>query len=488
MQTVAKLREFFGRAKSTTDPAEQPNILVISDLHLGEDIKPFTGVGYLRHVARLEKELENFIDHYTRTRHDGRPWRLVINGDMVDFMSICLMPTEEDGGSEEERRFGLGSGPLQTKIKLEKVVQRHPGVFRKLARFVAAGNELVIVSGNHDVEFHWSVVQEAFKDALHRFACEALGIEADEETRAAFVGAISFHPWFYYERGIVYVEHGHQYDETCSFDYILNPEAPKKQDGILLSIGSSAMRYLCNLIPDLNPHGHESWTVLGYMRWAVGLGLRGMARLAYYYCLMLWRILGVWRELREKALDLRRRGEHDERLKQLAARYELDEKLLRDLESLKKPMMMRDIAGIAQTFFLDRAALMISGVIFSLIALFWAPGWWKLVVPAMMVGCWIIDGMLARRRDIDPAKKLARVPAAIARLVAAPFVVFGHSHEPVAQPLDAGAWYFNTGTWVPAERPGLLRSFTHLLIRRGEDGPRAQLCQWRNGGSAAYQG
>jgi len=24
--------------------------------------------------------------------------------------------------------------------------------------------------------------------------------------------------------------------------------------------------------------------------------------------------------------------------------------------------------------------------------------------------------------------------------------------------------------------------------RRGEDGPRAQLCQWRNGGSAAYQG
>src|SRR5215468_859334 len=77
MQTVAKLREFFGRAKSadTADPADQPNILVISDLHLGEDIKPFTGVGYLRHIARLERELENFIDHYTRTRHDGRPWR-----------------------------------------------------------------------------------------------------------------------------------------------------------------------------------------------------------------------------------------------------------------------------------------------------------------------------------------------------------------------------------------------------------------------------
>src|SRR5262245_33926625 len=131
MQTVAKLREFFGRARNadTADTAEQPNILVMSDLHLGEDIKPFTGMGYLRHIARLEKELENFLDHYTRTRHDGRPWRLIINGDMVDFMSICLMPQdkEEPGVSEDERRFGLGSGPLATRRKLEVVVRRHPG-------------------------------------------------------------------------------------------------------------------------------------------------------------------------------------------------------------------------------------------------------------------------------------------------------------------------------------------------------------------------
>src|SRR5207248_890382 len=110
-----------------------PNILVISDLHLGEDVKPKPhSVGYLRHLARLEREIESFLDHYTRSRHDGRPWRLIINGDMVDFMSVCILPSGGEGVSEDERRFGLGAGPQQTRLKLEHVIERHPGVFRRL--------------------------------------------------------------------------------------------------------------------------------------------------------------------------------------------------------------------------------------------------------------------------------------------------------------------------------------------------------------------
>jgi hypothetical protein len=64
-----------------------------------------------------------------------------------------------------------------------------------------------------------------------------------------------------------------------------------------------------------------------------------------------------------------------------------------------------------------------------------------------------------------------------------PFVVFGHSHNPVALPLDNGGWYFNTGTWLAAEKPGLLRAFTHVMIRHAEDGLRGALCQWRDGKS-----
>jgi len=460
----------------------EPNILIISDLHLGEDVKPYS-VRHLRHLARLERELEDFLDHYTRARDDDRPWRLIVNGDMVDFMSVCLLPSAEEDSRAEERRFGLGTGPLETKRKLEMVVQRHPGVFRKLARFVAAGNQLVIILGNHDVEFHWAVVQDTFKEALYRFACED-----GELARPEIEARISFHPWFYCERDLLYVEHGHQYDDYCSFDYILNPEAPRREDGILLSIGHAAIRYFVNLIPDMDPHGQEEWTLLGYLRWALGQGLRGLVRLIYYYCLMIWRLLGLWRELRERALDLKRRQEHFARLKQLAERYQIDEQTLLRLEALKRPMVLRDFFALIQMLFLDRFALGVLWLGATVVSLVEAPGLWKPVLPLLWTaGALMCNQLLSRRRDLDPAKKLARVPQAIRQIVKTPYVVFGHSHDPVAQPLEDGAWYFNTGTWVPAERPGLLHAFTHLLIRRTGEGARAELCQWRNGGSALYQ-
>ena len=92
----------------------RPNLLVMSDLHLGEDLRPMTTpLSYLRRVAKLERELEAFLAHYTHSRLEGRPWRLVVNGDMVDFMSVMILPGE--GGSADEKQFGLAFG------------ERHPG-------------------------------------------------------------------------------------------------------------------------------------------------------------------------------------------------------------------------------------------------------------------------------------------------------------------------------------------------------------------------
>ena len=61
--------------------------------HLGEDLRPGgANVSYLRHLVRLERELENFLKHHTEQRVDERPWCLVVNGDMVDFMSVMILP------------------------------------------------------------------------------------------------------------------------------------------------------------------------------------------------------------------------------------------------------------------------------------------------------------------------------------------------------------------------------------------------------------
>ena len=75
-------------------------------------------------------------------------------------------------------------------------------------------------------------------------------------TRAAFAARISFCPWFYYKEDLIYIEHGHQYDEYCSFDYLLHPVAPNpqktlnKKSRIALSVAHAGMRYFANQLPE----------------------------------------------------------------------------------------------------------------------------------------------------------------------------------------------------------------------------------------------
>ena len=87
---------------------------------------------------------------------------------------------------------------------------------------------------------------------------------------------------------------------------------------------------------------------------------------------------------------------------------------------------------------------------------------------------------------MDPRAAMRKVSAAIQQRVRVPLVVFGHSHDPVAEQIDGG-WYYNTGSWMPHDgERGLLLAFTHLVVERTEEGIRARLCQWRDGASRAF--
>src|SRR5574342_433361 len=106
--------------------AQSHNLLIISDLHLGEDLKPASKAGYLHHVPFLERELQSFLDHYRTFRRDGRPWELIVNGDMVDFISVCLFPDDAAADVDpEDRVYGLGNGPDAARIKMARVLERH---------------------------------------------------------------------------------------------------------------------------------------------------------------------------------------------------------------------------------------------------------------------------------------------------------------------------------------------------------------------------
>jgi UDP-2,3-diacylglucosamine pyrophosphatase LpxH len=470
------------------------NLLIISDLHLGEDLKPASKSGYLRHVPMLERELESFLEHYRKFRRDGRPWELIVNGDMVDFLSVCLFPEKGEPSSEldpEDHVWGLGTGPVAANAKMLRVLERHPGVFRALARFIGAGNRLGIVVGNHDVEFHWPGVQETFRQGVAKLWSELprarrAGAPSAEEIAAA----ISFHPWFYYREDLVWVEHGHQYDTYCSFDHFLEPVEPDR-DKVMMSLGGAAYRYVSNHVAGADPHQQEDWNALGYVRFSIGLGLRGLWRMARGYLGFVLRCLSVWRLLASPKLQaaIAARGEgHRRRMRELAEKFRIKEDILVTLDNLRQRPVFTQLTRLVMAVMLDRLALAVLTSLLAVVAILALPSPWSLAVVGGLFGvAYTVAQALSRARgDTSPEEHMKAVPQKIREHVRAPFVVFGHSHHPVALPLSGGGWYFNTGTWVATEKPGLLRSFTHLVIRDGVGGPRAALCQWRDGRSLAF--
>lgn len=140
-------------------------------------------------------------------------------------------------------------------------------------------------------------------------------------------------------------------------------------------------------------------------------------------------------------------------------------------------MLMLDRFGI----WLGLVALAL--VVFALLPLAWAAlgvlaGAAAAVALARWLGSHTVTSQLPMRA----------VPARLRRLVDAPVIVFGHTHDPRWQRLHGGGVYANTGTWLPATRPGVRRSFTHVFISPGADGarPHGELRQWREGTSVPF--
>jgi hypothetical protein len=115
------------------------------------------------------------------------------------------------------------------------------------------------------------------------------------------------------------------------------------------------------------------------------------------------------------------------------------------------------------------------------------PGPWAIGVPLSLLLAFGLANPLLNRLRLRPSSIKLRAPTQlISGLVAAPIIVFGHSHAPERLTLRNGATYFNTGTWA-SDDPR--HAFTHLVVTHAasEAGePFAELRQWRDGASAPY--
>src|SRR5262249_55409184 len=183
---------------------------------------------------------------------------------------------------------------------------------------------------------------------------------------------------------------------------------------------------------------------------------------------MVWHMLGLWRLVTKNRAGVeRRRSAHRQRLGELAARFQLKEETLVALDDLRQKPLIHNLARLLGAIMLDRVAVFGFATLVAAVLLLALPPVWALAAVAVVFASSAVTAqVLAKvRGNVDPNERMKSVPEKIRSHVQAPFVVFGHSHQPVALPLAGGGWYFNTGTWVASEKPGLMRAFTHLVIR-----------------------
>jgi UDP-2,3-diacylglucosamine pyrophosphatase LpxH len=456
--------------------ADLANILVVSDLHFGEELLPGASDDRREAVALGAQAFREFLRYHAVRKLGGRPWRLVIAGDLFDFMSVVVEPTREmPAKSADERKRGLGRGNKAGVVRMKMICESHRALLADLVAFARVGHSVDIVVGNHDVEL---LAPEVVAELMRNLAAAG----ADERALAR----IKVVPWFVYVPGVAWIEHGHVYDEGCSFEFNLAPTDPK-DDRLVYNADYAAVRYLGMASPDLDPHGIESWSFWGFLRYAWGQGMGPFWRLFAAYMQFTFAMLAA-RTLHQstKRRDARRRI-HRERLAQVAHAGGLPLDTAAAIDRMARTPLTVSWRRLARLLVLDKWGIIIGMAVAVLAMLVFLPIGWAFAGTAVALAGAAGFHRWLGKHHVTSQLPMRAVPQRLRRHLDAPVVVFGHTHDPRWQPLRGGGLYVNSGTWLPATRPGLRRSFTHVSIQpRAGSHPFVELRQWRDGVSQPF--
>ncbi len=474
-------------------PSESPrHSFVVSDLHLAdaeaEDPRRPLWRRYKLREHFPDASLRRFLAH-ARALSGGEPMELVLNGDIFDFDCVVATPNRvearELGFSVGwlERARGLGAERAKSLWKMQRILSQHPEFIADLRDHVLAGNRLVYVIGNHDLEMHWPEVQQAFIDALD------LPPDQDWDVRVC--------EWFYRSEGDTLITHGNQLDPYCLCHDPLRPFTEVRgKRRVRLPFGDLAGKYLSNGIGWFNPHVADTF-VRSVWEW-VTFFYKVIAR-QQPLILLTW----LWSAMAALVVSLRDGTlppvddplQFEDRLTRLAAKAQATAGMTLALQSVDAHPAVFRPWKVMRELWLDRAFLLalIGWGSFQVIAglnLFAEiSAWWIVLVLSVLL---VPFFFYARAVDSDVSEVEAMIRARTPTLAAISRcrrVVMGHTHG-ARFDLLGPVEYLNTGHWAPGfhdlectRRHGL-RAFA--WIRPDPSGPRkAELRDWQDPGSVA---
>lgn len=527
---------------------ERP-LLVVSDFHLSEGFYEAEGLWAINEDFFFDDPFARFLRfaEVQRARQSGAPWRLICNGDLFDFRQVGVprdgqpapgvletrskeaarSTNRPDVLSESEALYGPGTTPLMSGLRVDLVYQGHPTFFQSLAWFVARGNELVFIKGNHDVELHWPKTQWSIRRLLARGYEEARAgagpaLELDwtgmpGEFGLAEQKRIFFLPWNYYEPGRVYIEHGQQFHSVDAEQYVLWPRLPWNENELELSLGELFGRYfitqleaLFPLVDNIKPFskGIQWVMVKGIPSLLLGRDLwSGLKKLWYQFRHALKGAARVYqksRSHRDSFPEFERQRQAD--LKAYGAGMALGEACALDLDALKSTPTLRSGRLLWEALF---KPLLIGLGGLALAAALWALLTFLLglneIVSALAIliggGAWVVwrtqASMLRSGGHLmDKAATIHQVLREHDRPVK--YVLMGHDHHAHLERLDTSpeyrdrlpdgpCYYLNSGTWT-----ALVVHDTELVENAKEFafvrvvGDTAHLMRW-NDGSGAWE-
>lgn len=575
------------------------NLLVVSDLHLSEGFNPHTGKLSPNEDFISDDSFAEFLSYHDTHRAEGLPWRLVIAGDVFDFLQVTTPSSSlvdelkikidglEEGGwgipreldkptdrrqkaidrlndvidylishptakhdkvkyeatrlnsiaatvaldfvwsleqlvletwilalkseaelSKREKEYGLGTSWPEAVWKIDRIAEGHPRFFAALSKFIDQGNSVVMMRGNHDVELFWEEVQHrlreliadaqvlAQKEGLDEFTGRNL---SSDQFWVALENRFIICHWIYYEPGVVYIEHGNQYEVVDAFEDFLYPVLEDPSSYLRLPPGSFFVRYLFNNVEKTFPFADNLRPISRFISWAFDNHFLKIIKL------LLLHSGGVW--LFTKMLIKRGRGDvrHTKKVKGLRKKklipYGYDEliqllhadyghrfflndgaqgpltpdrlseiinlaknqrthfwAMLRKWALLLLPLFLLLATAIALLFIFVVPALDIWGLLKGTFS--YLDNYLIRVVVMGAIGLTVkalvtpVLRSLTKMDDylLEAAWKLKDIlerPTSSDETAEVPYLVFGHTHDPNMVRLgEDGPWYINTGSWL----------------------------------------
>lgn len=436
---------------------------VMSDLHLS-DFEPADPrrPGWRRfksEAVSADDRLRALLRHLSMLA-DGRPVELVLAGDIFDFDTIVALPEAPPFAvSWLERRRGLAPEEERSTWKMERILAHHPALVEDLRSFCAAGNTIVFIVGNHDLELHWPSVQARIRAALAPPTPDAL----------------VFCEFFRLSGGDTLVMHGNQLDAYCVCHDPLHPFI--EIDGrrrVRSPFGNLAGKLMLNGMGLFNPHVEASFIrPLGeYVTFFVRHLARTQPLVGWTWfwtaCVTLW--VSVREGLQPAWRDP---ATLEARVRDAARRANASPRVLRALRDVHVHPAVYSPLRVARELWLDRAGLLLALLLLGyqlVTAAHWAAGaslLWVAPVFAALLPFYLAYARSCRSEVGDTERLLLDNVETLARIARVRRVVMGHTHR-------AGLWrigdvtFFNAGHWSPAfddvecERPVGLNGFVWI--------------------------